>query len=175
MYLKVGQGLRVLQGRPNKFDLHKFWLDNKFSLPLHYAVYIAEVGCKKVAAANVESVFSGAGKFTLEAKSTGPVYLRQGAQQLEIPVLAAHRGGDHRALHAEARQHLRPLGCTALHLSSPDPSSSDAAASAAPSSGSASPSTSGHAADPPSADPLGGADMSLLQRAGVLQNTPYDA
>ena len=36
-------------------------------------------------------------------------------------------------------------------------------------------STSGHAADPPSADPLGGADMSLLQRAGVLQNTPYDA
>ena len=30
-----------------------------------------------MAAANVESVFSGAGKFTLEAKSTGPVYLRQ--------------------------------------------------------------------------------------------------
>ena len=58
---------------------------------------------------------------------------------------------------------------------SPDPSSSDAAASAAPSSGSAGPSTSGHAADPPSADPLGGVDMSLLQRAGVLQNTPYDA
>ena len=58
---------------------------------------------------------------------------------------------------------------------SPDPSSSNAAASAAPSSGSAGPSTSGHAADPPSADPLGGADMSLLQRAGVLQNTPYDA
>jgi len=58
---------------------------------------------------------------------------------------------------------------------SPDPSSSDAAASAAPSSGSAGPSTSGHAADPPSADPLGGADMSLLQRAGVLQNTPYAA
>jgi len=53
--------------------------------------------------------------------------------------------------------------------------SSDAAASAAPSSGSAGPSTSGHAADPPSADPLGGADMSLLQRAGVLQNTPYAA
>ena len=58
---------------------------------------------------------------------------------------------------------------------SPDPSSSDAAASAAPSSGSAGPSTSGHAADPPSADPLGGVDMSLLQRAGVLGNTPYAA
>ena len=65
------------------------------------------------------------------------------------------------ALHAEARQRYI--------------SSSDAAASAAPSSGSAGPSTSGHAADPPSADPLGGADMSLLQRAGVLQNTPYGA
>ena len=63
--------------RTQQFDLHNLWLDNKFSLPLHYAVYIAEVGCKKVAAANVESVFSGAGKFTLEAKSTGPVYLRQ--------------------------------------------------------------------------------------------------
>ena len=29
------------------------------------------------------------------------------------------RGGDHRALHAEARQRLRPLGCTALHLAGP--------------------------------------------------------
>ena len=40
---------------------------------------------------------------------------------------------------------------------------------------SASPSTSGHAADPSSADPLGGVDMSLLQRAGDLQNTPHAA
>ena len=30
----------------------------------HYAVYLAEVGCKKAAAANVESVFSGAGTFS---------------------------------------------------------------------------------------------------------------
>ena len=30
-----------------------------------------------MAAANVESVFSGAGKFTLEAKATGAVYLEQ--------------------------------------------------------------------------------------------------
>ena len=37
----------------------------------HYSVYVAEVGCKKAAAANVESVFSGAGKFTEEAKSAG--------------------------------------------------------------------------------------------------------
>ena len=30
--------------RTQQFDLHNLWLDNKFSLPLHYAVYIAEVG-----------------------------------------------------------------------------------------------------------------------------------
>ena len=33
---------------------------------------LAQVGPKKAAAANVESVFSGAGKFTDEAKSAGP-------------------------------------------------------------------------------------------------------
>ena len=36
---------------------------------------MAEVGCKKAAAANVESVFSGAGKFTEEAKSAGHMLL----------------------------------------------------------------------------------------------------
>ena len=36
---------------------------------------MAEVGCKKAAAANVESVFSGAGKFTQEAKSAGHMLL----------------------------------------------------------------------------------------------------
>lgn len=35
------------------------------------------MGCKKVAASNVESVFSGAGKFTEEAKLTGPVLLQR--------------------------------------------------------------------------------------------------
>ena len=46
-------------------------------MPLHYAVYLAEVGCKKAAAANVESVFSGAGKFTSEAPSTGAKLLQR--------------------------------------------------------------------------------------------------
>ena len=36
---------------------------------------MAEVGCKKGATANVESVFSGAGKFTEEAKSAGHTLL----------------------------------------------------------------------------------------------------
>ena len=46
-------------------------------MPIHYAVYLAEVGCKKAAAANVESVFSGAGKFTSEAPSTGAKLLQR--------------------------------------------------------------------------------------------------
>ena len=48
-----------------------FWADHKSVLPVHYGVYVAEVGCKKAAASNVESVFSGAGKFTEEATFTG--------------------------------------------------------------------------------------------------------
>jgi len=51
--------------------LRQFWANHKAVLAIHYAVYLAEVGCKKSVAANVESVFSGAGKFTAEAPSTG--------------------------------------------------------------------------------------------------------
>ena len=58
-----------------RFNLRGFWADHKSILSIHYGVYVAEVGCKKAAAANVESVFSGAGKFTSEAKSTGPTLL----------------------------------------------------------------------------------------------------
>ena len=58
-----------------RLNLRQFWADHKTSLPLHFAVYMAEVGCKKSAAANVESVFSGAGKFTDEAKSAGHVLI----------------------------------------------------------------------------------------------------
>ena len=94
---------------------------------------------------------------------------------------AAHRRGAERVVrghgrrvHGEVRQRLRPLGCTVLHLAGPIELRRCRFGCAILGLG-AGPSTSGHAADPPSADPLGGADMSLLQRAGVLQNTPYDA
>ena len=60
-----------------RFNTRKFWADYRKSLPLHYAVYLAEVACKRAAAANVESVFSGAGKFTDEASSAGHVLLRR--------------------------------------------------------------------------------------------------
>jgi len=55
----------------HRFNLRQFWADHKAVLPIHYAVYLAEIGCKKSAAVNIESVFSGAGKFTAEAPSTG--------------------------------------------------------------------------------------------------------
>ena len=128
-----------------------------------------------MAAANVESVFSGAGKFTLEAKATGAVYLRQ--------IVKVHNNWKYPCLQPTekaiiARYMLKyAKGISAAPSStSPDPSSSEP-----PTlplrlrhprrSGSARPSTS----DSPSADPLRDVDMSLLQRAGVLQNTPYAA
>jgi len=60
-----------------RFDLPSFWAELKQALPLHFAVYLAEVGCKMAAAGNVESVFSGAGKFCEEAPSAGPTLLQR--------------------------------------------------------------------------------------------------
>ena len=129
---------------------------------------------KKVAAANVESVFSGAGKFTLEAKATGAVYLRQ--------IVKVHNNWKYPCLQPTekaiiARYMLKHGNISAPSAAppstSPDPSSSDAAASAAPSSGSASPSTSGHAADPPSADPLAVASTCRCSSAPVFSRTRH--
>ena len=44
-----------------RFNMRAFWADHKPILPNHYGVYVAEVGCLKAAAANVETVFSGSG------------------------------------------------------------------------------------------------------------------
>ena len=54
-----------------RFNLHAFWADNKRTLPLHYGVYLTQVGCIRAAAGSVETVFSGAGKFMDEAPSSG--------------------------------------------------------------------------------------------------------
>ena len=69
-----GEGGQYYEGN-HRINLRAFWADHKRVLPLHYNVYMAEVGCKKSAAANVESVFSGAGKFADEAGSAGHVLL----------------------------------------------------------------------------------------------------
>jgi len=37
-------------------------------LPIHFGVYVAEVACKKAASGNVETVFSGTGKFVEEVQ-----------------------------------------------------------------------------------------------------------
>ena len=58
-----------------RFNLRKFWAAYKLVLPIHYHTYLAEVGCKKAASDNVESVFSGAGKFTAEAPLVGALTL----------------------------------------------------------------------------------------------------
>ena len=64
----------------DRFNLKAFWADHKQLLPLHYSVFITEVGPCKAGAANIETVFSGVGKFTEEARSSGPVLLRQMAR-----------------------------------------------------------------------------------------------
>ena len=46
------------------FHLGLFWAGQKSVLP-HYALWLAEVGCAKVASANVEVVFSGAGRIAV--------------------------------------------------------------------------------------------------------------
>ena len=51
--------------------------DHKAALPLHYSAYLAEVGCKKSASANVESVFSGAGNFMEQLGTSGSTLLER--------------------------------------------------------------------------------------------------
>ena len=44
------------------FDHSHFCAGQKSVLPVHYSLWLAEVGCAKVVSANVEVVFSGAGR-----------------------------------------------------------------------------------------------------------------
>ena len=59
------------------FNSRKYWATQKLLLPLHFGAYVAEVAPKKAAAANLETVFSGAGKFTQEAPTTGATLLQR--------------------------------------------------------------------------------------------------
>ena len=61
----------------DRFNLRSFWADHKAALPLHYSAYLAEVGCKKSASANVESVFSGAGNFMEQGGTSGSTLLER--------------------------------------------------------------------------------------------------
>ena len=54
------------------FDLGLFWSQQKSILPVHYSLWMAEVGCAKVASANVEVVFSGAGRISQKSRCLDP-------------------------------------------------------------------------------------------------------
>ena len=57
------------------FDLSLFWAGQKSVLPVHYALWLAEVGCAKVSSANVETVFSGAGRISAKSRTLDPQLL----------------------------------------------------------------------------------------------------
>jgi len=57
------------------FDLGLFWSQQKSILPVHYSLWMAEVGCVKVASANVEAVFSGAGRISKKSRCLDPQLL----------------------------------------------------------------------------------------------------
>ena len=50
------------------FTLGLFWAGQKRDLLVHYSMCMAEVGCAKVASANVEMVFSGAGRISAKSQ-----------------------------------------------------------------------------------------------------------
>ena len=57
------------------FDLSVFWSGQKTVIPVHYSLWMAEGGCAKVASANVETVFSGAGRISMKSHCLGPQIL----------------------------------------------------------------------------------------------------
>lgn len=57
------------------FDLSVFWSGQKSVIPVHYSLWMAEVGCAKVASANVETVFSGVGRISMKSHCLGPQIL----------------------------------------------------------------------------------------------------
>ena len=53
------------------FDLSVFWSGQKSVIPVHYFLWMAEVGCAKVTSANV----SGAGQLSMKSHYLGPQLL----------------------------------------------------------------------------------------------------
>ncbi len=57
------------------FDLGLFLAGQKIVLPVHFSLCLAEVGCAKVASANVEVVFSGAAHVSMKSLCLDPQLL----------------------------------------------------------------------------------------------------
>ena len=51
-------------------------LPQLWSFKEYYSLWLAEVGCAKVASANVEVVFSGAGRISMKSHCLDPQFLR---------------------------------------------------------------------------------------------------
>lgn len=81
-YSSIAASLDVSKYRDVKtgqFDLNRFWADHKTMLPIHYRVYLGDCGSKRAASASVETVYSGATKFSSES-----------SDRLDDTVLAAY-------------------------------------------------------------------------------------
>ena len=57
------------------FDLSVFWSGQKSVIPVDYFLWMVKVGCAKVASANVETVFSGAGRISMKSHYLSPQLL----------------------------------------------------------------------------------------------------
>ncbi len=57
------------------FDLGLFWAGQKSVLPVHYSLWLAEVGCAKVVSNNVEVMFSGVVRISMKSHCLNPQLL----------------------------------------------------------------------------------------------------
>ena len=86
------------------FDLSVFWSGQKSVIPVHYSLWVAEVGCAKVSSANVETVFSGAGRISMKSHCMGPQILSDlPALQLQVRLASPDTRGNCRYLHGTLR------------------------------------------------------------------------
>jgi hypothetical protein len=83
------------------FDLGIFWAGQRSVVLVHYSLWLAEVGCSKVASANVEVVFSGAGRISMKSHSlvpAAPQRLYLPTLQLQVRLTSSETRGDCRRL-----------------------------------------------------------------------------
>ena len=66
-HTSVGQCLCLCYSKEGEFCKDAYWIDYRYRIPTHYAMYLGDCASKKPASANVETVFSGAKKFSDDA------------------------------------------------------------------------------------------------------------
>ena len=89
------------------FSEGAFWAAHKHVLPIHDTLWVGEVGCCKVASANIETVFSGAGRISKKSRKLSPTLLSDYAfchYNYKYDLAAPDGGRDHRGVHQALRQ-----------------------------------------------------------------------